>query len=132
MKILKRMISILLTFLLCITTFQVVFATDSIFQEAPNIDPQTIRDPTLENIPGTNAKRAAEAVSEILGYMQFICWAIVIGMILYMGIKYMMSAANERAELKNAAIRLVIGSLMIATVSTVGKIVWDIASKISE
>lgn len=65
-------------------------------------------------------------VNSILGVIYYISMAIAVGMIIYIGIKYMSSAANERASLKGNLINYVIGAVIIFAASNVLKIIWNI------
>lgn len=53
-------------------------------------------------------------VSGFLGTFQFIGYAIAIGMLIYVGIKYTMAVADAKADMKTTAIRYVIGAILIA------------------
>lgn len=53
-------------------------------------------------------------VAGILGTLQYIGYAIAIGMLIYIGIKYTMAAADAKADMKSAVIRYVIGAILIA------------------
>lgn len=64
---------------------------------------------TTPTAPGT----AAETASSIIGYIQWIGYAIAVGMLVYIGIKYVMASANEKADLKNSLIKYVIGAVLI-------------------
>ena len=57
--------------------------------------------------------------SNILGAMQWFGYAIAVGMLIYIGIKYTMSAADERANLKGSLVKYVIGALLIVTASSI-------------
>ena len=46
----------------------------------------------------------------ILGNIQWIGYAIAIGMLIYIGIKYTMASASEKADLKGYMIKFVIES----------------------
>ena len=59
------------------------------------------------------------AIRKILGAIQWIGYAFAIGMLIYIGIKYMMSAANEKADLKKGLINYVIGAVLIAATATI-------------
>lgn len=61
----------------------------------------------------------ATMASTILGVIQWAGYAIAVGMLLYIGIKYMMSAANEKANLKQVLINYFIGALIVAGVTTI-------------
>lgn len=54
------------------------------------------------------------AVGIVLGAIQWIGYAISIGMLAYIGIKYIMASVDEKANLKNSLIRYVIGAVLIA------------------
>lgn len=57
---------------------------------------------------------AGTTASMVLGAMQWIGYAIAVGMLIYIGIKYVMASADEKANLKNAMIRYIIGAVLIA------------------
>ena len=58
-------------------------------------------------------------VYAVLGAIQWIGYAFAIGMLIYIGIKYTMSAANEKADLKRGLINFVIGAVIIAGAATI-------------
>lgn len=64
---------------------------------------------TIPTAPDT----AAITASNIIGYIQWIGYAIAVGMLVYIGIKYVMASANEKADLKNSLIKYVIGAVLI-------------------
>lgn len=55
----------------------------------------------------------------ILGVIQWCGYAIALGMLIYIGIKYTMASANEKADLKGASINYVIGAIVIAGAATI-------------
>lgn len=73
---------------------------------------------------GTTNGSMVSMVSDVLGFLQFVGFAIAVGMTIYAGMKYMMSAANEKAELKESSIRLVTGAIIVAGVSGLFPLVW--------
>ena len=77
-------------------------------------------DPSPEEPEGMKAR--AEA---ILGAIQFAGYAIALGMLIYVGIKYVMSSANERADVKQASINYLIGAIIIAGAPTLFKIIYE-------
>lgn len=56
---------------------------------------------------------AGTTAGTIIGVMQWFGYAIAVGMLVYIGIKYIMASANEKADLKNALIKYVIGAVII-------------------
>lgn len=110
----------LLTAALCIFMCSAVFATDGFIKG--NITPE------LEDNEFGNSM--SSAVSDFLGILQWVCWGIAVGMIMYIGIKYMAASANERADLKSSLYRYVVGALLIALTSTIFNAVWDFVTSI--
>ena len=73
-----------------------------------------INDPNPKPLEGTD-----NMVGKILGIIQWIGYAIALGMLIYIGIKYTMSAANEKADLKRASVNFIIGAIIIAGAATI-------------
>lgn len=113
----KRIINIFLTLAMCVSMCIPTLATSSY------IDPVH---PFIEEDYGGSVM---DVVEEVLGHTQFITWGIAVGMMIYVGIKYMMSAANERANLKNGTINFVIGAIVIAAANTLFYIIVDIVQQ---
>lgn len=67
---------------------------------------------------------------KVLGYVQWFGYAIAVGMLLYIGIKYMMASANEKADLKKGSISYVIGAVIVATASTLFGILAGIGEEV--
>lgn len=66
--------------------------------------------------------------SNILGAMQWIGYAIAVGMLIYIGIKYVTSAADERASLKGSLVKYVIGAVLIAGAVTLTSIIFNMGN----
>ena len=109
-KNLKKIISILMTLLM---VFGVCSATFAI----------TVPTPTA----GTQFNGIGK---KVLGYVQWFGYAIAVGMLLYIGIKYMMASANEKADLKKGAINYVIGAVIVVVASTLFGILVDVANEV--
>lgn len=59
-----------------------------------------------------------DVASKILGAFQFIAYAIAIGMLIVVGIRYTMAAADEKASLKSSSAKYIIGAILIAGASS--------------
>ena len=97
----KKIASVLLTIAILITIGTSVFAAN-----IPTIGGAT--NATLQSI-----------TKNVLGYVQFFGYALAVGMLLYIGIKYMMASANEKADLKKGSINYVIGAIIVAAATTI-------------
>lgn len=98
----KKIVSILLTLAMLATMMSVAFALPD----------------ELGNISASMGQGKG-AVNQILSAIQWIGYAFAIGMLIYIGIKYTMSAANEKADLKKGLINFVIGAVIIAGAATI-------------
>lgn len=73
------------------------------------------------------APAGAEATANtIIGVIKWIGYAIAVGMLVYVGIKYIMASANDKAEIKNALIKYVLGAILIAGAPTIAEWVFAI------
>ena len=99
----KRAFSFLLVALVIIGTFGMVRAASG--------DPVQVTPPTRDITGGVAGK--------ILGYIQWVGYAIAIGMLIYIGIKYTMASASEKADLKGYMIKYVIGAVLISGAVTI-------------
>ena len=78
------------------------------------------------NMTNIRNSGASTTANSILGAMQWIGYAVAVGMLVYVGIKYIMASADEKANLKNSLIRYVIGAVLIAGASTIAGWVFKI------
>lgn len=74
-----------------------------------------IQNPGNANLPS----QAQGLANSIIGWLQWGGYVIAIGMIVFAGIKYIIAAADEKASLKGMLTKIVIGSIIIATASTI-------------
>ena len=100
----KKFSGILLTVMCLILCFTSVVFAEGFGKMSTTIAP-----------PGS----AANTANIIIGAMQWIGYAIAIGMLVFVGIKYVMASANEKADLKNSLIKYVIGAVLIAGAVTI-------------
>lgn len=75
----------------------------------------------------TAPEGAANTAGTIIGVMQWIGYAIAVGMLVYIGIKYIMASANEKADLKNALIKYVIGAALIVGGVTIAGWIFSVS-----
>ena len=67
---------------------------------------------------------APPKAKKILGTIQWIGYAIAIGMLIVIGIKYVIAASDEKANLKGALVKYVIGAVLIAGASAIAYVIW--------
>lgn len=78
--------------------------------------------------PTTSAGTISGKVSQILNALAWFGYAIALGMFIYIGIKYAMSAANEKANVKQGLINYLIGAVLIASASVIANVVSVVAA----
>ncbi len=71
----------------------------------------------------TSADQLKLILPRIINGLAWIGYAISFGMFIYIGIKYMLSAASEKAALKEGSISFVVGGILIASASFVANII---------
>lgn len=75
-------------------------------------------------VPSGGSSLQTKATS-ILGVIQWVGYVIAIGMIIWVGIKYVMSGAGEKAKAKETLIPIVIGAVLIAGAATIAQFVFS-------
>ncbi len=112
----KKVMSLVLTFALLMSMTATVFALPA------GLSPDT---------GVVSSGKAGNIASNALGIVQWFGYALAIGMLLFIGIKYMMASANEKADLKKGSINYVIGAILVAAASAIVGVVVEIGSKIT-
>ena len=108
-KILK-LVSVFLVALVILSFGMNMVYADSFLGVTPNTD-----------FPGASPIKTA--AGNVLGVIQVVGTAVAIGMLLYLGIKYMISSPDDRASVKKSATIYVVGAIVLfAAVNIVGMI----------
>ena len=98
----KKSIVLAIMIILTLSLFSQVFALSGI-----GINPT----------PGVG--QGVSAASKIIGVMQWCGYAIAAGVMVYIGIKYVTSSADDRASFKNAAWKYVFGAVLVTGATTI-------------
>lgn len=78
----------------------------------------------------TPAKEFDSFAGGALGLVQFFGYAVSIGMILYLGIKYMMAPANEKAQVKDSSIKYVTGAILLGAATGIVSVILNFSDKL--
>lgn len=77
--------------------------------------------------PGGNVDGRISGIAEtILGIIQFMAFAVAVGMILVIGIKYMMSGASGVAKAKDTLVPYIIGAILVGGATTIASWALDL------
>ncbi len=83
-----------------------------------------IIDPGIVTInPNNPNETLVNNANRVLGFIVFIAWAVALGMILIIGMKYMSAGAGARAEVKSTFLPYVIGAVIVASSATIFKFI---------
>ena len=115
----KKIISAILTIVSLLLMSTMVFATEGIIGKVDGKG--SIDDGNIKNM-----------INQLLGMVSSFAMACATGMLIYLGIKYTMASANEKAELKNSSIKYMIGAIIILAASAVFKIVEALMAEVGD
>ena len=80
----------------------------------------------LEGNAGNAMDTLKDPTQKIIGAIQIVGYLIAAGMIVYIGVKYIMASASEKADLKGLAIKYVIGAVLIVFGTTIASWIFSI------
>ena len=85
----------------------------------------------LDDFSGSDISDLDTAGNAIVGVMQVVATVVAIAMLLFVGIKFMMAAPAEKANLKGALIPYIVGAILIFAAIPLLKMVQSFASNFS-
>ena len=85
-------------------------------------------DINLDNYKGSDIDDLDKAGNAVVGVMQVVATVVAIAMLLFVGIKFMMAAPAEKANLKGALIPYIVGAILIFAAIPLLKIIQNFAS----
>ena len=109
----KKILSLLLAFVMCIMPLGMVYAVGTLTPEMPT---------------GGGSEGLTGVANKIIGAMQFIGYVVAIIMIIYVGIKYLTAGAGEKANVKSTLVPMLAGALLIIFGMTVVDWVWGMGA----
>ncbi len=116
-KSLVKIISILLVILLSVCTICFADFEPTEFGKEINTD-------------SNGANNVKSVGGRIVGLIQVIGTIVSVGMLIVLGIKYMMGSAEERAEYKKTLFPYFIGAILIFATSTLTQMIYSWASNL--
>lgn len=63
--------------------------------------------------------------TKLIGAMQWFGYAIAVGMVVLIGIKYVIASADEKASMKGAFVKYVIGAFIMAGATAIASILFN-------
>lgn len=79
---------------------------------------------TTPGVPSTAGDLQSKA-TRVLGVIQWVGYIVAIGMLIWVGIKYVISGAGEKAKAKETLIPIVIGAVLIAGATWIAQFIFN-------
>ena len=114
-KTVTKIITILLIIATILGAVSMVFA-DSI--EIPG--------GTNTGVSGTGLDTTAK---NIIGIVQFVCYAAAVILLVYLGVKWIAAAPEAKADIKKSAVIYVIGAVMVFAAGAILQVIKSVANK---
>ncbi len=76
----------------------------------------------------SSADKISEKIPKILNAVAFGGYSVALGMLIYIGAKYTLAAANEKADLKQGVVNYAIGIVVIVSASAIANMISAIAA----
>lgn len=73
----------------------------------------------------SNGGSLQEKATGVLGVIQWVGYIVAIGMLIWVGIKYVTSGAGEKAKAKETLIPIVIGAVLIAGATWIAQFIFN-------
>ncbi|MGN1299376.1 MAG: hypothetical protein ACI4UE_05285 [Candidatus Scatovivens sp.] len=131
MKKTKKIVKNILLIFLIIITIQ-MFAYQIHVKAASSVDDTAIDIDSFGGKTTTVTKNEAKALNIVLGVVQLAGVGIAVIMIIYLGIKYMVSSVSDRAEIKKHAVIYVLGAVIMFGAAGIVEIIKTFAFSLSE
>ena len=114
-KTVTKIITILLIIATILGAVSMVFA-DSI--EIPG--------GTNTGISGTGLDTTAK---NIIGIVQFVCYAAAVILLVYLGVKWIAAAPEAKADIKKSAVIYVVGAVLVFAAGAILQVIRNVANK---
>lgn len=79
---------------------------------------------------GTGAQEIKDKGGEIVGVIQVVGTAVSVGMLIVIGIKYVLGSADEKASYKKSMLPYLIGAVLIFGFSNITQVIYEWAKSI--
>ena len=112
-KTVTKIITILLIIATILGAVNMVFAVD-------------IPSGTATGVTGTGLDTTT---SNIIGIVQFICYAAAVILLVVLGVKWIAAAPDEKANIKKGAVIYVVGAVLVFAAGAILQVIRNVANK---
>lgn len=103
-----------------------VLSTDVFAAGITITDIVTEMDPSKSAVDPTKDSRLLRIVSQVFTVIQFVGTGISIIMIMWLGITYMLTSVEQKAEIKKKMVPILVGSVLIVSAVNIMKLIQEI------
>ena len=118
MKTSIKIISVLLIVMMILSINSFIIASD--------LKPDDY-DPSNTPITTADQKKTSEIIGNVLGYLRIFGAVLSVIVAAIIGLKYIFSSLEEKANYKENAIPYVVGIFILASATTIPAMIWDLA-----
>lgn len=86
--------------------------------------------PTADD--GTATANLGTPVANIMGIVQYICYAAAVILLIILGVKYMTASPDGKAEIKKSAVQYVIGAALVFAAGGILNIISSTSQSVAE
>ena len=83
-------------------------------------------DPNQSTVDPTEGSRLLKIVSQVFTVIQFVGTGISIIMVMWLGITYMLTSVEQKAEIKKKMVPILVGSVLIVSAVNIMKLIQEI------
>ena len=114
-KKISKIVTVLVIIATILSAVSMVFASDISIPSASNA--------------AISAGGLQNTVGNVIGIIQFICYAAAVILIVVLGIKFMTAAPDAKAEIKKSAIIYVVGAVLVFAAGVLLNLIKNVAGK---
>ena len=117
-KRISKIVTVLVIIATILSAFSMVFASGTSSTGGTITIPKG-NNPTSSGLTST--------VSNVIGIVQFICYAAAVILIVILGIKFMTAAPDAKAEIKKSAVIYVVGAVLVFAAGLLLNLIKNVA-----
>lgn len=119
-KRISKIITVLVIIATILSAFSMVFA-------APTATPTSGGKITIPEGNNPTSSGLTGTVSNVIGIVQFICYAAAVILIVMLGIKFMTASPDAKAEIKKSAVIYVVGAVLVFAAGLLLNLIKNVA-----
>ena len=113
-KKVTKIITVLLLIATILSAVNMVLAADPI--SVPKTSPE-----------GYNSTKLDETTQRVIGVVKYVCYAAAVILLVILGVRWLMAAPDQKADIKKSAVIYVVGAVLIFAAGAILSIIQSVA-----